>query len=485
MAIISIINKSYILRQLEHRFEPDYFEPRFLDLEKKLGEFSNTKVLNNLVDFYFGSTYSSKMIGSHGIRILKIGDITRQTREYQWDRVDFNEFIRLKGNIILNGDILMTLTGDPPDVGKVILVDNLEEKATNNQRTVIIRPKRSSGLTQYNLFALINSDIVRFQIERIAKGIRQRNVGLEGLKKVKIPITSSILERLDTLVKIYLKYQHISMQSYLNATDILYEALGLKKWTLSEAKCYVKKYSEVIKEKRMDSLFFHPRYDELLKLVKNNACCWKTVGDIKSFNSRGVQPNYVYDGQLKVINSQHILNEHLDFDNLERTDIGYWDIQTEARVYRNDILTYTTGAYVGRTNIYLEDEKSIGSNHVNILRINGENSIYVGFLLNSMVGRLQTEKFVSGSAQVELYPSDIEKFVIPFIEDKKQETITELVNESYSAIKIAKVIVDITKKTVKTAVEENDKTALEFLEHSYNKISNLCKLVEESKTKMG
>jgi restriction endonuclease S subunit len=57
-----------------------------------------------------------------------------------------------------------------------------------------------------------------------------------------------------------------------------------------------------------------------------------------------------------------------------------------------------------RTQVYLSSERAFASNHVNLLRIIGENPIYVAFVINSKIGRLRTEKLSAGSAQQELYP---------------------------------------------------------------------------------
>ena len=113
---------------------------------------------------------------------------------------------------------------------------------------------------------------------------------------------------------------------------------------------------------------------------------------------------------MNVINSRHILERELDHKNFEKTNSDSWDTQIKARIYRNDILTYTTGANIGRTQVYLSNEKALASNHVNILRIEHENPVYVAFVLNSKIGRLQTEQLSAGSTQQELYPKDIDNF---------------------------------------------------------------------------
>lgn len=170
-----------------------------------------------------------------------------------------------------------------------------------------------------------------------------------------------------------------------------------------------------------------------------------------------------------MVNSQHILDDYLDYENFERTDEQSWDSQKKARIFQNDILIYTTGANIGRTNIYLIKDKCIASNHVNILRLEKENQIYVGFVMNSIIGRLQTQKYKSGAAQAELYPSDIEEFIIPFAKEETQNRIAELVMSSFEKKIQSKAILNLAKRAVEIAIEQDEDAAIKWLQEQTKK----------------
>jgi restriction endonuclease S subunit len=104
--------------------------------------------------------------------------------------------------------------------------------------------------------------------------------------------------------------------------------------------------------------------------------------------------------------------------------------------------------------IDFENERALASNHVHILRPREESPIYVGVVLNSIIGRLQTRRLVTGSAQVELYPGDIDKFIIPFVDIRKQEQISNLIEESYRARREAKTLLEEAKKKVEEIIEK-------------------------------
>jgi len=106
----------------------------------------------------------------------------------------------------------------------------------------------------------------------------------------------------------------------------------------------------------------------------------------------------------------------------------------------------STGAYVGRTNAYLEDAEAIGSNHISIIRPDTKicNPVYLALFLNSPAGLMQTDKRASGSAQREIYPQDIVKYDV-FIPEKNnkpdlewQEKLAVKIIQAYEAKNQAK-----------------------------------------------
>lgn len=125
---------------------------------------------------------------------------------------------------------------------------------------------------------------------------------------------------------------------------------------------------------------------------------------------------------------------------------------------------YTTGANIGRTNIYQSAKKALASNHVNILRIKGEDPSYVAFVMNSFIGRMQTEKLSAGSAQAELYPKDIAKFLIPFVASEIQQRIREKIIVSLALKKQSTALLDVAKHAVEIAIEQDEKAAMAYIE---------------------
>ncbi|MBB1125138.1 type I restriction enzyme HsdR N-terminal domain-containing protein [Thiospirillum jenense] len=257
-----------------------------------------------------------------------------------------------------------------------------------------------------------------------------------------------------------------ALKQNTQAESTLLAALGLNHWQPPDALTYTRNSQEVFAAGRWDAECYQPKYEDIKIRCFENAEYVKRIKEIQLHNSRGLQPEYVENGELNVINSGHILEHGLDYKNFEKTSSDNWDSKAKARVQKHDILIYTTGANIGRTQVYLSDERALASNHVNILRIENENPVYVAFVLNSKIGRLQTEQLSAGSAQQELYPKDIDSFYVPFIDAASQTQIADLIKQSFALKSQSEQLLESAKRAVEIAIETDEHSALEYLQQT-------------------
>ena len=110
-----------------------------------------------------------------------------------------------------------------------------------------------------------------------------------------------------------------------------------------------------------------------------------------------MQPIYISAGPISVVNSQHLGPKHISYGSLERTSETLYAASPVAHVLVNDLLIYATGAYIGRTNVYLDSARALASNHVNILRLQPKiDAAYMALVMQSVIGQLQTQKHARG-----------------------------------------------------------------------------------------
>ena len=84
--------------------------------------------------------------------------------------------------------------------------------------------------------------------------------------------------------------------------------------------------------------------------------------------------------------------------------------------------------------------------------------------MNSIVGRYQTVRLATGTAQAELYPSDVNSFEIPFISQADIEKIEELLLESFENGIKSKGLIKLSRQAVDLAIEKGEKEAVKLIE---------------------
>ena len=334
-----------------------------------------------------------------------------------------------------------------------IIMDDFQE-ANITQAMVFLRIKKKI-LPGY-LFAFLNTKYAQDQIKRFARPTGQYNLNLMEAGKILIPNFDIIEQsRIEDEIKKSALLQEKSKSLFLQAERLLSQELQLDKLNISSKKWYTTDYSEVIESKRLDSNHFKDVYTIMFDFLKSRFNC-KRIGQIVNVNRRGLQPIYSDKGNVMVVNSKHLSQTHINYDQTEKTTIEEFSKQSAAQIKYGDVLIYTTGAYIGLTNAFNSQEKALASNHVNILRLS-DNTIdpnYLALVLNSVVGKLQTEKHSRGSAQLELYPADIAKFIVPIIDGDLMSKIGELVRNSLTSLNQSKKLLSLAKQRVEELIEK-------------------------------
>lgn len=391
-----------------------------------------------------------------GVVLLKTNDIRNNILVDKGD--DFFYIPESTNNVMSSSqlqpnDILINIVGATTEVvGRVSLVPNGFKKANITQAMSFIRLFDQS-CNPYFLFVFLQSKYGLKQTRRIARPTGQYNINNKELGSYKIPkLSSKIQSKVEALVILSHSELEKAKKLYEEAIDCLLSELGLKDFNPENSLNTTKRFSDFVQSGRLDAEYYQKKYDELFDVIKK--VNYKTVKQLRIINHRGFQPEYVDCGEIDVINSKHILEDGLDYDNFEKTSETSYNEVKRSHVKYGDILTYTTGANIGRTQVYLSNKKAMASNHVNMLRVKDVNPVYVALVMNTLVGRMQTERVCTGSAQVELYPEDIDNFIIPVLSTNVQEEIADLIQQSFDCKKKSKLLLLEAKQIVETEIEK-------------------------------
>ena len=361
--------------------------------------------------------------------------------------------------------ILLSMSGTIGDVA--IAMPDYAYPMNSNQDIAKIRI--NDKINTYYVYAFLLSRYGQNYLKREARGSVQQHVFLSQMENFIIPLPSASFQK--QVEKIVLSAHYNLSKSntiFSELQDLIMGELGLNDWQPRNDQVNIKSLKEsFLSSGRLDAEHYQVKYDELEERIRNIS--HKTIAEIQQFNARGVQPDYVEDGNVPVINSKHILEDGLDYNNFERTTETFFSSHERARIGYGDILIYTTGANIGRTQAYLKHYQALASNHVNILRVKeGVNPIYLALVLNSPIGRMQTEKLCTGSAQAEIYPNDIEKFIVPILDETIQETIAAKVLKCFAMKTESQRLLNVAKEAVEIAISESEETALKYLKESDN-----------------
>ena len=443
-----------------NRLDSEYFKKEFLREDNLIKNFKND-YLGNFAFITDGQHGYHEVDEKSEIRHLKAQNFKN------WFAID-NNAERLakwvddknKRSSLEVNDIVLTTRGT---VGFCAIVKQEVLPANIDQDVVRIAINPDSKILPQYLLCYINSKFGQDWTKRNQTGMVQQGLSIWRIKEFPIPILSMDFQtKIQVLIENSKNKINLSQTTYAAAENLLLEAIGLKNFAPDTGSVNIKSFkNSFLSTGRLDAEYYQVKYEQIEKIITSGS--FVNIKDIKCHNGRGLQPEYVIDGILDVINSKHILDKSLDYDNFEKTSLRNWETQERARVFKGDILTYTTGANIGRTQVYQSAKKAIASNHVNILRVEKENPLYVGFVMNSIVGKMQTEKFSMGSAQAELYSKDIDDFIIPIISHDKQTQIAALVSESFRLKTESEQLLKTAKAAVELAIEENETAAMEII----------------------
>ena len=447
---------------IDYRIEAEYFLSKFITNDEILDSIETVDAAE-LISLSSGKAFRSKEFNTDkDIKIAKIGDVTNQRSPAKWDFVSEQELNYQKANYLNKNDIIQTLTGDPPDVGKVHMVGESNYPMTWNQRVAKIVLKNSGIYNQASLFAVLSSEVCRLQLERYAKGIRQRNLGAESVKWMKIPkLPKSLQELISKAVNKSNKLLEKSLSCDLRAEKRLLEIIGVSKFKPPTKKSSTLSFKEsFIATGRLDAEHYQPKFEQLKSIISQHFEI-ESLSTLLSVNMRGTQPKYSSNG-LVVINSKHVKRGEVD---LSDNRFAIQKSKEHLTIQKGDVLLNGTGVgTIGRASPYNHDQKALPDNHVTILRTNKINPVYLSVFLNSFVGQYQVEKYLKGSSgQVELYPKDIGHFYIPMIDEEQQEEIAKLANQTFDYREISQSLMNSSKKAVDIFILKGEEAANSYL----------------------
>jgi len=445
MAVWSVVNYSYAFPK--SRIDPEFYQPRHLELEKILSKACATKEKIRDVAYeipeQYKRTQSEHLFQYNDISSVDInsGKIAKNILRMK-DAPGRAVFINQKDDVLIS-------TVRPNRNANTIIEDlDILQVGSNgfcNLRALNIDPNYLFVFSKTKYFrdylvrfskssmypAVANSDVFRFPFFR--------------------PKDSQIIEKISKSVRLSRQLMLDSESLYHKGQNLLESELGLDKLSYQKPVGYTAQLSEIEQSRRLDSEHFYPAFYNLVAHLPDHINL-VPLGTQLNFCQRGKQPVYSKRG-LPVVNSRHVQNNKIVLEG-NRTAIP--NPNTELQIRHGDILMNGTGrGTLGRVAPYLVDMQAIPDNHVTILRSPTLDPAYLSFYLNSQAGQLQVETHQRGtSGQLELYPFDIRKFLVWVAPEGFQKGIRNLYDQAAANEQQSKELLDQAKTRVQQLIEQ-------------------------------
>lgn len=162
--------------------------PRLRFKDDTVKDFSDWKEmrLGEVVNLKHGYQFRRTDFTQEGLPIIKIGNV-KGTGLFLEDLsfIDENRYEEFKSFEILNGDILMSLTGN---IGRVVEVKNLPYKVIQNYRVGNFQPFDENEISKKFLKHLLATDQVFGRFNSLSNQSAQANFGKQDMDKIKVCI---------------------------------------------------------------------------------------------------------------------------------------------------------------------------------------------------------------------------------------------------------------------------------------------------------
>lgn len=364
--------------------------------------------------------------------------------------IDYYKKIQ-KGDICKpqKGDILISKVR--PYLKKFVFIDDSKKDIYFTSAFICLRPKIKPLFTYYvvrnYLFSFLNS------ASRQGKGyptltpddIRMLKIKKDFINKFRSFTADDIIEeKHDSIKQIQSKTKNklliindvFSSKFSFDSNDYLRILKGLTFGTqnANKAKICVNKVSfndlMVNYNLRVSYRSQNPVICEIDKKIKESK--FLQVKDILSEPvHRGSTPDYTEDGTIPVIKTAHLKSDEINKEFSQFVSSK----TTRSEVKKGDILLASTGKpSIGKIDIINDDNEYVSDSHLSIIRIDETkyNKQFFVYLFRSVYGYAQIERDVVGCTnQVELYPFDIENFLIPDISLDEQKSIVDSINTEF------------------------------------------------------
>jgi restriction endonuclease S subunit len=340
---------------------------------------------------------------------------------------------------VVETDYKTFLTGRVGSLGNFVMARG---KYFYSDNILSIKFKENEKINLDYLEIILNSPLLKEQIERNCKGNNQKLISQETIKNLKIPLPS--LQIQNKIVSIMSKAYEEKKEKEKEAEkllesidDYVLSELGIK-IPLVKKEIVFEIWSNEVENKRIDAEYWQPFLEKIEQGINNGKYKAKKLKDFITKIHYGVSTSnaYVDDGipLLRILNLKENyidLSKVVKLPETKRKEIG------NAFVKKGDLLISRSGT-VGIVSVVSKeaDEFAFGSFMIKFCLNDKIDKNFVSIWLNNKINKLITEREKIGAIQGNITISVIENFNIPIPSIAIQNKIVKKVNSIYKESQI-------------------------------------------------
>lgn len=457
----SIVNFSEVNLHRDTRLDATHYHPLHL---KNLSKFKEqTQPLSEYITHISGgATPLGAVYPEEGIPFLRVQNIMPNyisSAGIKYLSPSQNqEIVRSQ---LKKGDVLLTITG--VSYGKSAVVTDEFVGANINQHSVKMTVR---NIVPYFLSTFLNCKYGYSQSTRHIVGITRPALDYSAIKTFLIPDLDRVFqETIGLCCSQAEKLRKDSKECYNQAQTLLLAELGLADWQPKQQLTFIKTFSDTESAGRIDADYFQPKHDDIVNAIKSCAEGWDTL------------ENLVTMKKCVEVGSKAYIESGIPFVRV--SNLSPFEI-TQEKYISEELYAAVEGHQPKQREILLSKDATPGIAHYlreepdkmipagGILRLKSKtdkiNNEYLTLVLNSILTQEQVNRDVGGSVILHWRPDQVAGTVIPILPQEKQVAIQKKVIESSRLRKHAKDLLEHAKRAVEIVIEQDEQTAIDWLE---------------------
>jgi len=452
--IISEIRYDQAIERL--RFDAEYYQPEFLELEGLLKK-CDSAFLSDVAKFSQLRKNPEKEPDKE-FKYIDISNVNISTGEINVQVLKGHQAPSRARKVVKENEIIIS-TVRPNRNAVAIIPKELENEICSTGFAVI----KSEEINPWFLFTYLKTkyaikQLVRMTIASMYPAVSEDDIGL-----ILVPVPSNdYQQKIESLVKEAYEKRKSADEKYKQAEELLNKILGIEKLELKEEKVFEARFDEVISGQRIDADFYKPIFRLSLNIIKNGErdgmFSAKRLGEVAKI-SKGIEVGsdaYVDDGKLFLRVSNITEKEITVSDSAQFIREGLFnELKTKYKPMPGEVI-YTKDATVGIAFPVGDDfnDAIISGGIIRIKPYKDLDPYYLALVLNSVLCRSQAERHSIGAVIKHYTYSKIKDLLIPIVPNEIQKQISDLVKQSFTLRKESKELLEKAKKEIEEFIEK-------------------------------